>query len=339
MLVAALGIAALFSIAFLAKSTEHWPIFSKPTDLTDLVTKQTSGWIKNPGTVAKYRKHDPVGPYLQPSDPSPCRTNERRPVDEDGTPWFVDKVGQHRHPLSAAQCGLSAYNWMIAGGDGAEIVQANADLLISLQDESGAFRYPFAWKHHLLDDAWQPGWASAMAQGEGLSLLVRAWHITKDEKYLVAGRKALDYLLTPVANGGVTTTLTDIDPSLHRYRFYEEYPTQPASYTLNGFMFTLFGLYDWSKAAPVEFGQQEAELAFSEGVKTLSRILPYYDLGNITAYDLGYITHPDARVLARASYHVIHVRQLDLLFRLTGIKTFQKFSRVWEQYVSNPARH
>src|SRR5690606_31275466 len=119
-----------------------------------------------------------------------------------------------------------------------------------------------------------------------LSVFSRAYLITNEQKYLQAGNKALKFLNVPKESGGPRTTLADLHPSLKGRLFYMEYPTDPTVYTLNGFMFTLIGLYDWWKTT----GNSDARFQFYDGMETLLKILPYYDLGTFTSYDLSYIT-------------------------------------------------
>ena len=45
---------------------------------------------------------------------------------------------------------------------------------------------------------------SAMAQGEGASLFVRAYIYTHEQKYLDAAKMAIDYMLLPLEEGGAT---------------------------------------------------------------------------------------------------------------------------------------
>ena len=44
----------------------------------------------------------------------------------------------------------------------------------------------------------------AMAQGEGVSLMLRAYKETKDEKFLSTSKKAIEYMLLPLEKGGTT---------------------------------------------------------------------------------------------------------------------------------------
>ena len=46
---------------------------------------------------------------------------------------------------------------------------------------------------------------SAMAQGEAASLLIRAYVRSGEGKYMDLARKAIDYMLLPVENGGTTS--------------------------------------------------------------------------------------------------------------------------------------
>ena len=51
-------------------------------------------------------------------------------------------------------------------------------------------------------------------------------------------------------------------------KFYEEYPTTKGNYTLNGFMFTLVGLYDYYKVT----GNELAKELYDDGIETLKEI-------------------------------------------------------------------
>src|SRR5205823_4361220 len=138
-----------------------------------------------------------------------------------------------------------------------------------------------AWPYHF--DFWVGGmgvtlrqpWPSAMAQGEAISLLTRLGHVTGDRRFARAARRALAPLARPVWAGGVLAHLGD-------HPFFEEYPTNPPSFALNGFMFTLVGLYDLGQDSPA------ARRLFLVGMRTLEANLHLYDTGGISAYHLGW---------------------------------------------------
>ena len=83
----------------------------------------------------------------------------------------------------------------------------------------------------------RPPWVSAMAQGEGASLLVRLYMATRDERYSEGARRALAAGRVPSRSGGASALLNGES-------FPEEYPTEPPSFVLNGAIFALWGSFD-----------------------------------------------------------------------------------------------
>uniref|UniRef100_A0A183A2Z4 Heparosan-N-sulfate-glucuronate 5-epimerase n=1 Tax=Echinostoma caproni TaxID=27848 RepID=A0A183A2Z4_9TREM len=73
-----------------------------------------------------------------------------------------------------------------------------------------------------------------------LSLLVRAHNYTGDTVYFRSAQNALAVFNTSVAQNGIRSLFLN-QPSLP---WYEEYPTEPGNFVLNGFIYALFGLYD-----------------------------------------------------------------------------------------------
>lgn len=174
----------------------------------------------------------------------------------------------------------------------------------------------------------EPGWYSAMGQGQAISVLARAYfHSGGDERYLNAAVLALKPFRVPSWQGGVLATF------MNKFRWYEEYPTKPASFVLNGFIYSLLGLYDLMIMAPPPQAK-EAELLFEEGMVSLKNMLMFYDMGSSTAYDLRHITLGIAPNLARWDYHVTHINQLLLLSTLDNEPIFQQTAERWIAYMS-----
>jgi hypothetical protein len=146
----------------------------------------------------------------------------------------------------------------------------------------------------------------------------------------------LDFLLTPVGDGGPRSDLRDISPALRDVPFFEEYLADPFSYTLNGFQFTLLGLYDWTRVDHPS--ARVAERAFARGVEALAGMLPYYDLGGFTAYDLGHLTHANRLPHIAARYHAVHIYLLHALHDVTGEPAFARYERLWASYVEGADR-
>src|SRR5687768_13538211 len=95
------------------------------------------------------------------------------------------------------------------------------------------------WKH---DFDWEyrtplkAGWYSALAQGNALSLLVRAAGHTSKPKYDEAVREGLRAFTLPVGSGGVSY----YDETGHVW--FEETVVDPPTHILNGFIWALWGV-------------------------------------------------------------------------------------------------
>lgn len=172
----------------------------------------------------------------------------------------------------------------------------------------------------------KPGWHSAMSQGHGISLLSRAYYRSGDIDYLRAARRALHLLDVPSHAGGVKAMWMD------KYVWYEEYPTKPPLFVLNGFIYTLLGLYDLH----VIEGENSISLAkkmYDDGMLSLKTLLPLFDTGGGSFYDLRHFTLGISPNIARWDYHATHVNQLYLLAGLDPDPIFINTAKRWEGYM------
>jgi heparosan-N-sulfate-glucuronate 5-epimerase len=165
-------------------------------------------------------------------------------------------------------------------------------------------------------------WPSAMAQGRVLSVLARAWQCTSDDKYIDSARRGLAAFSLPIERGGVVGTYDGRTT-------YEEYPAQPAPHVLNGMIFALFGLWDFVRAQPDD---ARAADNFEHGVATMEALLPLYDTGWWSLYDLYHLEVPTPRNPCTAHYHDIHIKQLRVMHAITGREPFGAFARRWSAY-------
>ena len=239
------------------------------------------------------------------------------------------------NPVSVELYALSMYGKYINGNDTKKNFLNCADFLINYMDKRGALKYNFAYNHY---EDLKPGWTSSMAQGQALSVFERAFKITGDKKYIEAGNKDLKYLITPVSEGGVMDTLETLDTNLRNKIFFQEYVNTTSSYTLNGYIFTLMGLYDWwhVKEDQNKYYSNIAYEYFNKGIDSLKCILPYYDIGGFTTYDLYYITK-NSQPNSAGYYHSVHIKQLDTIYYITKDKYFKDMRDLWNSYVTlNP---
>lgn len=156
---------------------------------------------------------------------------------------------------------------------------------------------------------------SAMTQGECVSALVRAWQLTDEASFAEHAKDALVLLSRPLENGG--TAFLKNDDEL----FLEEAPAIPRSSILNGWVFALFGLYDFWLA----FRDGEALALFRRSLNTLARHLSEYDAGYWTFYD--YNGH-----LASPFYHDLHIHQMAALAMVDDNPIFATYYNRWLDY-------
>ncbi len=171
-----------------------------------------------------------------------------------------------------------------------------------------------------------PGpWQSAFSQGRGISILLRAYQISGSQAYADMARRALIPFTIPVMEGGVTS-YTEWGP------FYEEYTSSEPTLVLNGFIFALCGLHEFTRVFPAD---TLAHKLFDEGVQTLENILPQYDLGFWSRYNLCTAEWHPAIDPATISYQRLHVTQLKMLYTLTGHEVFSEFSERFQKQITS----
>jgi len=252
------------------------------------------------------------------------------PFDAAGIPLlnYQGVIGLQYNPIAIAQYGLANYNMYVRSGDPdrkAKFLQI-ADWLVANLEKNAAGL--LVWNHHFDWDYRTPlkaPWFSALAQGQGLSMLVRAFAETGDEKYRSAARDALEVFFRTVDEGGVVFVDEKGDAWL------EEYLVSPPTHILNGFMWASWGLYDYAIAT----GDVRVRERFNQVVATLEKNLPSYDVGFWSLYE---VSGTWMHMVASPFYHSLHIVQLEVMYRLTGRAIFREFSQRWEGYRRDRAR-
>ncbi|MEK7555450.1 MAG: D-glucuronyl C5-epimerase family protein [Patescibacteria group bacterium] len=255
------------------------------------------------------------------------KANYVGPKDENGVilfDYFFD-IGRQYNPLAVAQYGLGHYNLFLKTGDikNLEAAKIQADWLVK-NLENNQFNLP-VWKHNF---RWhykkylEPGWYSAHSQGTGISLLARIYQETKDNKYLEAARKAFLSMDTTINNGGVKFIDENNDTWL------EEYIIAPPTHILNGFLWALWGVWDYYLLTE----DKKALKLWNDCVETLKKNLSKYDIGFWSLYDL---SKQFLKMIASHFYHSLHIVQLKITFVLTNEPVFESYYKKFENYKKN----
>ena len=257
--------------------------------------------------------------------------------DESGIPLNrsyidVDDEGFHYYPISIGQVALSIFNNYNRTGNPSKIEHflKVADWFVENAEHTHAIGT--YWTTNVPKPEYQIEgvWKSAFAQSRALSVLMRAWQHTGENRYLEVSAQALKPFGIDIADGGVAIRRKDADI------FYEEYVASVPTRVLDGHCFALFGLYDFYRATQKEEGSLSRKMAkqfFDEGVKGLEESLPKYDLGYWVRFNRcelpGYPTYDPCTL----TYLQLVITQLEVLYRITGSKILLDYKNKFSTYI------
>ncbi|MDX6481704.1 MAG: heparosan-N-sulfate-glucuronate 5-epimerase [Gaiellaceae bacterium] len=227
----------------------------------------------------------------------------RGKVTSPGAKGFAELTADpvRANPVSIVQLGLGALQL-----DKTDLV---ADVVGWVEERVGAdgllaYRFPMPHTYAL-----EPPWYSALAQGEAVSLLVRAAVLLERPGLVDLAEQIAEPL---IRSDSPLVVETPEGPVL------QEYPTDPPAHVLNGWLFALWGLHD--------LGATEA---FATGAETLARRIDRYraPLG-WSLYDL--YPHPLPNI-ASPSYHRLHIEQLRRQCELLADPRIAAVADEWER--------
>lgn len=164
-------------------------------------------------------------------------------------------------------------------------------------------------------------WISAMAQGQAISVLLRAHEIAGDAMFLERAIQARQTFRLSIRDGGVASQIAGTG------WFYEEVAVEPPAHILNGMIYAMWALHEFSSVTKEADAQREFEAA----IAVLASLLTRYDAGYWSRYSLFYPNQ-----IASRFYHGLHVRQLSALHALTKEATIGETVTRWNGYLASP---
>ncbi len=265
----------------------------------------------------------PLGPRIDPNGVSGYPIDMRaKAADPHWPPAGLTPLEDQLH-VDVIQWALGCYERHLAGEGERWLAGALecGEHLVAIQERGGSrdggWTHHFAYPHSLPLPA---PWLSAMAQGQGASLLVRLHAQTGDDRFADAALLALKPFAVTSEDGGVRAMFDG-------RAFPEEYPTQPASYVLNGAIFALWGVRD----VAVGLNDSDARSRFLDGAHTLALNLHRWDTGRWSRYDL--FPHPIPNP-ASSFYHALHISQLEAMDMFVP---HEEYGRVGARFVAYAA--
>lgn len=176
--------------------------------------------------------------------------------------------------------------------------------LVENQQEDGSWRYhfPLESKHVLADNK-----PSGMTQALAISFIIRVLRgnfVPYNEQYQSILNKAVTFMLSD-------KIICEHDGIELIEEFYN-----PGDGILNGYIFTLYGLYDYCQYC-------SDYTLFKFHIKNLKNALTRYNYFIWTRYDL------KGKISSRF-YHQLHIDMMSVLFKLTHDPFFLKYKKRWE---------
>ena len=228
-------------------------------------------------------------------------------LDETGLIYNITNEGKKVcFSIAIFQYGLGAYDLGLMTGQDKyrQLFMRTVDWALTNQQENGA------WDTFSIVKISPP--YSSMAQGEGASLLVRAYQETRDDKYLQAARRAVDFMCRSITEGGCTQY---IDGKM----WFKEYIEAPV--VLNGWIFSIWGLFDYYKASR----DNNYKLMLDHAIQSLESDIKGFDCNYWSKYDMG-------NKVTSSFYHRLHIAQLKVMYELFGCRAFSEYANKWDQY-------
>ncbi len=292
-------------------------------NLWDLPIKE-GPYLDDRDTKPFFTSYDPLGPFMNFEKMGVLDWGSVS-VDEVGIPRLIYYGRPEYYPVTVLHLALELANKHFYAPGDAEIERRFFQLIdwtLDHQDEHGG--WPTPYDHNFFEprtELTRTPWYSCLTQGLAISLLVRLAH-WKGADMRERIMRAAAVMTRDVAHHGTAARVMGV-------KVYEEYPTDPPSAVLNGMIYGLIGLYDgWTL-----LGDPVLKQALDAGLDSVETLLPLYDLGDGTAYDL---THITSRVngpnRARWKYHRLHVELLSIL-EMIRPGLFGIFAERWEMYL------
>ena len=261
-----------------------------------------------------------------------AKTVFKNHCDNDGVIMlnYHGSLGLQYNPNAIAQQALGYYDQYLDKPDqetlNAFLTQANYFLKHGRIVKDGVllweYNFPFEMRNYLLAP-----WRSALAQGQAISVLIRAHQLTGDERYAQSAHQGYRafYYKARDHEGGV---LDDQDGFI----WLEEYIVKQPNHVLNGFIWALWGVRDYA----VYFENSHAQNLWEECLKTLEANLKNYDIGFWTSYDWTQGYDGDLPIMPSSLYYQeLHSIQMLGMYNLTGNKLYLDYYEKWSSYLQS----
>ncbi len=237
--------------------------------------------------------------------------------DSQGVPY--EGATLHYNPLTIAHYALMCWNnYLIACDEwDRRVFLAQASWLVANTVKIAACAGGWVLTNSTAAEQTDgPVWLSASIQGVGLSVLMRAFLLTRDTQFLLTAQQVAQTFRLDILDGGICA------PVGSDGLFFEEIASYPAMHLLQGCLWGMFGLYDYLTLCQDE----ELQARLQHVVRTLDTLLPVFDAGYWTYQDVS------QRLLASPALHHMHLLLLDALDAVLPSPLYEQTVVRWRHY-------
>lgn len=184
------------------------------------------------------------------------------------------------------------------------------------------FIYNFDWNYKgYPEGVLRKPWWSGLTDAYAIVIMLRAYDVFKDEKYINAAEALYKSSIKGVKENGSLTYLND-------YKWIEEYVdnkanTNEMAYVLNGMIYSTFGIKAYEDKFEIEERQTEDLL------KSIEENISKFDEGEKWSnYDL-------IGTSCNMKYHKIHVALMSEMFKISKSQKFKIKENQWDKGLNN----
>jgi len=240
------------------------------------------------------------------------------PVDSEGIILY-EKFGKlYYHPVILSEHIIRFIDCYIRTNnkDYLNYALTYSNKLIEIANEyNGALYFPYNFElilHDIPSEILTSPWYSGMAQGEALSAFVRLYNLTNDNKYMTV----IEKIFKSFSNFKKENFPWIVYVDKSDYYWIEEYPMNEATHVLNGFIYAIYGLYDYYQLKKDQLSRTLIEASLT----TLSKYLIEYRVKGYKSY---YCLKHKAQ---GEFYHRVHIIELKKLSEISGYSYFKEMS-------------
>jgi hypothetical protein len=268
--------------------------------------------------------HSELGGYYQDISPSLKHLEDGvfGSIDENGIPYLIHGEQKSYAPITIIQYALANYDLFVKGNRSLKYKERIVNCVNWLVAKSEEFKDAIVIRLKPDSQYNLPnGWISGMVQGQFLSLLLRAFQLLEDRKYLLLAEKVYNSFKYSYDQGG----FRKIDQ--HGYIWFEEYNTKEPSLVLNGFIYTMFGILDYYRVT----NEIIAKELWDDCVSTTEN--------NLYKYHTWYWSRYDQNKKQLVSYYYqknVHVPLMEIMYLLTKKEIFNTYAISWRKSLNSP---